>query len=243
MAEFIQQPLIGSTSQSLQTEAKYAGPAHLAPLLIRMLDRLCLPDGEYPSGVISSIYYDTNDWKFLGEKRDSDYLKTKVRLRWYSDPTAKGRDGPQQSFAEVKYRVGSKRMKYRLPTQLTAEFLDATSLTVPDLYVVPELLARCGAAIPALLYPAFVVRYRRHRYVEKVTNARVSIDFDIGAPKTNPRMIANPRPCYLPQAVFEVKGSSRALPESIGSVLRLGFRSAAFSKYYECYSRLTRTVF
>ena len=47
------------------------------------LSRVALPDPHYPANVVSSIYFDTHDWRYLNEKENSDFLKTKVRLRWY----------------------------------------------------------------------------------------------------------------------------------------------------------------
>ena len=61
-----------------------------------------------------TVYYDTPRLALLGEKIGSDFLKTKVRVRWYA-----GRDGrPGDAlFAEAKFRVGSQRRKvrHRLP--------------------------------------------------------------------------------------------------------------------------------
>ena len=42
-------------------------------------------DGAYSSNIVSSLYYDTRDRRGLYEKLNSDFLKLKVRLRWYTE--------------------------------------------------------------------------------------------------------------------------------------------------------------
>ena len=105
MKALIQPPLAPTESQSLETEIKYVVPAHRTELALRMLERICDPDPQFPFGIVSSIYYDSQNWDYLREKRDSDYLKTKVRLRWYEQAQATT-DGADISYAEAKYRIG-----------------------------------------------------------------------------------------------------------------------------------------
>ena len=66
-------------------EIKLVLPNRAARSLVRWLRSRCWPDPLYPAATVSSIYYDTPDWRLLREKVNSDFLKTKVRLRWYSD--------------------------------------------------------------------------------------------------------------------------------------------------------------
>ena len=66
-------------------ETKYVFHRASAPKIICWLKGRVRPDKEYPAGIISSIYYDSRGWDFLNEKINSDYLKSKVRLRWYLD--------------------------------------------------------------------------------------------------------------------------------------------------------------
>lgn len=124
MMELIRQPLTPTESQSLQTEIKYVAPTSRTQLTLRILEKTCDLDPKFPFGIVSSIYYDTQNWDFLREKRNSDYLKTKIRLRWY-DQTPASNDADGRSYAEIKYRIGSKRMKIRLPTQNWSSFCPA----------------------------------------------------------------------------------------------------------------------
>jgi hypothetical protein len=74
-----------SPVQPLQRELKYVFPNLRAGWLREWLGVRCRPDGEFAAGRISSIYFDTWSESLLDEKVNSDYQKTKVRLRWYGD--------------------------------------------------------------------------------------------------------------------------------------------------------------
>lgn len=226
----------------LESELKFALPVTRVPIAIRLLEGLCDPDPDFPIGIVSSIYYDSRDWAYLGEKRNSDFLKTKVRLRWYEMVVS---SSPQEdkSFAEVKMRTGSKRTKIRMPTSYLGADLAAMELHDRELLQIPAALIARGAPISRAIFPAFTVRYTRRRYIERSTHTRIAIDYAITAPKVNKYMISNAFPCALGFAVLEVKGTDGNFPIGLRSAFKLGFRREAFSKYYECYAHLTRTVF
>jgi hypothetical protein len=225
-----------------ETEQKFAIAATRTDLAIRLLDRLCDPDPEFAIGTVSSIYFDTREWDYLGEKRNSDYLKTKVRLRWY-EQLQSVKAGSDRSFAEVKSRTGSTRTKLRIPTQYTGKHLAAIDLHDPELLRVPAALVAAGVPIRHTLFPAFIVRYTRRRYIERSTRSRIAIDYAITAPKVNKFMLPQTYPCRLEQSVLEVKGTDAKFPVGLMSVFQLGFQREAFSKYFECYRHLTQTVF
>jgi hypothetical protein len=226
----------------LETELKYVVRAYRTTLAIRLLERFCKPDPAFPIGVVSSIYFDSRDWAYLGEKRNSDYLKTKVRLRWY-EQAGSDAELPDRSFAEVKSKVGTRRVKIRIPTGFSGTELAAMELHDRKLLSVPAALIAAGAPIRHTLVPSFVIRYNRRRYIERSTGARVAIDYSITSPKANKNMIANAFPYIMEVAVLEVKGSDGIFPIALQSVFKLGFRRETFSKYYECYRHLTRTVY
>ncbi len=206
------------------------------------LRRVCIPDPDFAAGRVSSIYYDTPDWQLLGEKRNSDYLKTKVRLRWYE---SLGEDSAPEngSFLEVKLRVGCTRRKVRVASPFSAQQLRRKNLSHPDLVQVLGLLAVEGLPYEGRLRPAFVVSYCRHRFFERSSGARISIDSNITAPRVNPQMLGSTQPCRLPETIVEIKGADDALPVGLRHLLALRIRRASFSKYYQCYGRLTATQF
>ncbi len=76
-----------------------------------MLRALLREDRRHPANVVVSIYYDTRGVDLLHDKIDGQRFKTKVRLRWYEKLAAGQPESPV--FAELKYRIGSRRRKLR----------------------------------------------------------------------------------------------------------------------------------
>jgi hypothetical protein len=220
----------------LEAEGKFTLPAHRVPPALEWIRLGCDPDPEFPHGSVSSIYYDSDRWDYLRGKVDSEYLKTKVRLRWYAEAAGPARGC---AFAEVKYRVGCRRAKLRFQTEHRAAWLAGVSLDDPALLAVPRELKRRGAPLAKALFPAFEVRYERRRFVERATGARVCIDYRIRAPRFSRRMLPRGTPCALTTAVFEVKSGQGDLPVTLRRLVSFGARRSAFSKYYECYLGLS----
>ena len=222
---------------SLNHEQKFVLPAHKSDLLIAALGRCCSPDPEFPVGIVSSIYYDTAELHFLYEKVDSDYLKTKVRVRWYSEVGTGTAIG--NAFVEAKYRVGSRRRKVRQATDISGDWLKQQPLTRSDLIRIPDQLRRSGVRLRQPLQPLITVSYERHRFVEPVSGVRVALDRRITTDAVNPRLAVAKGHHPLPVAVFEIKGRSRGLPERLRVVTRLGCRRGSFSKLSSCFEAVT----
>lgn len=227
---------------TLEREVKFVLDVNRTTTAIRLLEERLKPDPKFPVGIVSSIYYDTRDWAYLSEKRNSDFLKTKVRLRWYHVEDGRS-ENASKSFAEAKFRIGSRRSKTRVKTNFTAHELERIRLESTRLLTVPRTLIAAGANISPRLIPVFVVRYRRRRFMDPATGLRVCIDYEISSPRVNRRAMADSFPCTLPLSVIELKGEYHSATATLRPFTRLGLRKESFSKYYECYKRLTRTTF
>lgn len=175
---------------------------------------------------VSTIYYDTPSLELLGAKVDSDYLKLKVRLRWY-DTAQPG----ATAFLELKTRLGSLRHKIRIPTELPAAWLDDVSMEDPALVRVLHLAQPFGIPLPGPLMPALMLRYCRHRFVELASGARVTLDTAIEVPRAHKGLFHGGAAANLPVAVLEIKGDADDLPPPLRPLLHLGARRGSFSKY------------
>ena len=218
-----------SADAGLERELKFVMAEARATAALGMLRAVCRPDRRHATGVVSTIYYDTPSLQLLGEKYDSDYQKLKVRLRWYrapEDPT-----GSTKSFLEVKRRLGALRDKARIETSLSAQALDDMSLEDPALLAVILALPSLGFPVPMPLMPALLLRYRRDRFVEPLSGARVSLDTDIRAVKGKHGLFGAGAGVVLSAAVLEVKGRADDLPSVLRPLAHLGARRASFSKY------------
>ncbi len=224
-------------NRHLGNELKYLiGNRHSASVL-QWLSCNCRPDPQYPTGVVNSIYFDTRDWQSLGEKINSDYLKTKIRLRWYAD--IDGNHTHDRSFAEVKYKIGYKRKKKRIQAPFTGADLAGINLQDPVLMRIPQLLRSHGIRLRRAHFPVYQIAYKRFRFLEPLQGGRICFDKDIRIPQVNCMALARQYPLVLQTAVFEYKGTAAELPYSLLPLIKLGLRKASFSKYGACFQKLT----
>jgi hypothetical protein len=226
-------------ARDAERELKFTIPGGRVDLARRWLDALCRRDQEYPAAYVWTIYYDTPSLTSLGEKINSDYLKLKVRLRWYSGPTGPP-SGP--AFMEAKMRVGAHREKLRVPVPYSAAELAQWDLQDARLDDLPRLLRARGVAVPDRLHPLLLLRYRRDRFVEPVSRMRVSLDAEIAALAVNRALISTYDSSALDAGVLEVKGDSEELPPTLRALLQLGARRRAFSKFLAVYTHVTRVI-
>lgn len=234
LAERPRDPIRGSADH----EIKYAVPASAAGSLRTWIGSVCRPDAVHPPARVTTVYFDTPDLAFLTEKIDSDYLKTKVRVRWYG--TIDG--GASTVFSEVKQRVGSQRTKLRLGLDVPAADLAHWPLCDPRWPALLVHLRRDVPTLPALLAPVLCLTYTRHRFLDPALAARVTVDSNIRAIGANVALLAGAVPVGLDDIVFEYKSGAFDLPRHLAPIVRFGGRRTAFSKYLACYQAVTRLV-
>jgi hypothetical protein len=216
-----------------ERELKYTIERRFDANALHLLKALCEPDPKYQTNIISSIYFDSNDHQFAMEKAASDYLKTKLRLRWYTNP-----QNPEQTSTchlELKNKIGSTRQKSRWPIECNGSQVEkmVSDGTIGNL-IEQQLLKQSHHLSGLNLKPLVLVRYTRHRFIEAFSGTRVALDTDIHAwqPGTESRVV------HLDRSVIEAKGTSDVLPQSLQPLSCINIRKDAFSKYYLCFSEL-----
>jgi hypothetical protein len=233
-AEHPRDPASGSADH----EIKFVVPSSVAGALRAWVGGVCRLDVRHPPARVTTVYFDTPDLRLLSEKIDSDYLKTKVRVRWYGTVDS----GASSVFAEVKHRIGSHRVKVRVTLDVSAA--DVVRWPLCDRRW-PGLLATLRAQVPTLpsqLAPVLCLTYTRHRFLDPALAARITIDSDIRAIGVNVAMVAGQVPVGIDDVVFEYKSRSFDLPPHQGPIVRYGARRMSFSKYLACYQAVTRLV-
>ena len=218
-------------------ELKFIVPDGRAGLARCWLDLICMRDPTFPAAVVWTIYYDTPALLSLGEKINSDYLKRKIRVRWYSDLQGRAA-GP--AFVEAKLRLGNRRSKVRARLPHRAEDLAVWDLQDPRLRQFPLLLRDQGILADGSWQPALLVRYRRDRFIEPMTRSRVSLDADIAGVAVNPTLLSGADYTAVGLAVLEVKGATDELPPALRPILQLGWRKSSFSKFLAVHSHMAR---
>lgn len=220
---------------TLEHELKLLLPQRRVPSALALLEALCRRDARFPSNVVVSIYYDTRGFDLLRDKIDSQRSKTKVRLRWYERRDAEGPSSP--AFAELKYRVGSRRRKLRTQTSLGAKQLTPLPLHHPE---VPDISAHLPDGVFAArwrLLPLIRVRYQRRRFVDPASQTRVSLDTQLRVDRINRRLLPHASPGPLEPCVVEIKNRTGEIPPHLRPLLALGGRPASFSKYAAGFAR------
>ena len=101
------------------------------------------------------------------------------------------------------------------------------------------MLNENGILLRKPVFPAFQIDYRRSRFIDPHSGARLSLDRNINVPRVNWTMINKRNGQNLKAAVFECKHKADSLPEWLHQVSALsGCRKEAFSKYLKCYEKL-----
>lgn len=213
-------------------EAKFPLDARRVGLVLGLLGARALPDPDHPDGRVNSVYFDTLDLRSFAEKLNSDFSKTKVRARWYADPQSGEPLGVVH--LERKRREGTRRSKQRLTTDVPAARLAAASLSSSLVAALPTPLWSEGSPPHGPLVATLEVSYRRRRFVDPASGARLALDTDIRVSRTNATFYPSPPPFALDRAVLEVKGPIADLPPALEGLRRLGCRRGSFSKYGAC---------
>jgi SPX domain protein involved in polyphosphate accumulation len=229
-----------SAASDGERELKFAFPEARAHVVRRRLESTCRRDRDFPAAIVWTVYYDTPALVSLGEKINSDFLKRKIRVRWYSDLNGLV-SGP--AFVEAKLRVGTRRLKMRERLPFPAEEIAQWSLQDARLLSCPSLLRDHGVLRHESWLPMMRIRYRRDRFDEPLSQSRISLDSDIAAVELNSRVLSNGDLSPLPTAVLEVKGLGDRLPAALQPLLQFELRKRSFSKFLAVYAHTMRRVF
>lgn len=220
-------------------ELKYTYPNLAAPTISSWLRLNCKLDRQYPESRVQSIYLETLNADAYFEKANSDFFKTKFRVRWYELPNAPkvAEDDETPFFLEKKMKVGAKRLKQRWVKQEKKERSDKMALSSAFHQKWYGLFAEENTDIPQL-QPFIQISYIRKRFIDQFSGARLSLDFNIRVEKSNQALLPPPTNFFLPTAVFEVKSGSDTPPQALHFLTTTLVRKANFSKYESCVSHL-----
>jgi len=211
---------------------------YLAPNKVNManglLKHLCLPDREFPSEQINSLYFDTVDLDQHERSTSGDSRKDKVRIRWY------GKEGDlrglQTIFVELKSKEAFASTKQRLTLRVPAKDLSLDSLRrgIIPWAMLYETLAGFDYFPPGQLLPVIKISYWRNRFTDMLSGQRVSLDFHIRSTMIMPEPGNGERELELEGGVIEIKGLTTELPPTLMKLRMLDIDWSRFSKYSAC---------
>ncbi|MGB7933478.1 MAG: VTC domain-containing protein [Gammaproteobacteria bacterium] len=218
-------------------ETKYTFIAQQKQMIKDWVEYCCVPDQQFESGTISSVYYDAPTLNLYKEKRNGDYIKSKLRLRWYCDLETIDPDTDVNCYLELKRKYGTTRQKERLCLTLAAKFL---AFDLFNNEVITDLPSRADELMylpTRALKPMALIQYHRSRYIDPQSGSRFAIDTGIRCTQVNSDYISVLPPVYLGVGVLEVKGKQTELPASLKPISAY-LTKEAFSKYGQCLEHL-----
>lgn len=225
---------VSETDKSPTIEAKYIFNAGTENIVLGHLNSLCQPDPEFPVGGIASLYLDSPGLHLLQEKVDSDFIKSKLRLRWY---TSNESSSNVKAYLELKSKEGARRHKHRIEVSLPSNLLVEGH---EDFCSVAEIIApvinTLGISAKFPLFPMITIRYNRHRFIDHENGSRISLDHNIGFSRVNPIFFPDLGGRSSRHCVLEVKNPSGHLPMNLRSLSHVISPREAFSKYEECWN-------
>ena len=138
-------------------------------------------------------------------------------------------------FLEVKSKEGfvSRKTRIERPTASRALEEEAIGRTVADLGA-GTLLAELGVRSPGWLRPVVQIRYRRHRFVDPLSQAPLSLDLSIRSRLLDPTLAVSPGWLELRNAVIEVKGTAMRPPATVLALRRVVPVWTSYSKSAQC---------
>jgi hypothetical protein len=220
---------------SPRLERKFYIMPHKVESAYGLLRLLCRADRAYPTEQINSLYFDTNDLDQYERSQAGDFIKDKVRLRWYG--TEADLETMHTVFLELKSRKGFASTKHRLEMRVLAGRLSPVYLhqgVIPR-SLFDDSLARFGYFPMEPLQPIVRISYWRYRYREVLTGTGVALDCHIRSTMVTGSTGNGEKDLELAGAVIEIKGQDMEIPPLLLKQLNLLETDwRRFSKYSAC---------
>jgi hypothetical protein len=215
-------------------ERKFYLPSSKIPFARHLLVHCCRRDRQYPEGIVNSVYYDTSDLEFFCDSVDGNYIRNKVRIRWY--------DGPQQKcetthvYMELKSKNGYAGSKQRKMHLVPSGHLNNGGMQngLIDYTTLRQGLAQFDYFPKKCLQPVILISYNRLRFEDILTGSRVSLDWNIRSILVSPQLNRQEGSLLMRGGVIEIKGQSTDIPPALQSIRHLGTDWSRYSKYAAC---------
>ena len=220
-------PRVPDAEEFRRVERKFLIDEPKLEFIRRWLAHATVADHEFPSGTVTSIYYDNRDFDSYFASIDGDLEKRKVRLRWYDalPPT-----GQARAFLEVKDKDGFETWKRRVAVTIDGEAVAARRFeeALPADQMTSQL-ASLGVFDAGTLEPAVVISYARSRFRDHGGSATLSLDSQLMAIPARSVGPSVGRP--IGTNVLELKSREMGIPVGLTALARFAPVWTSHSKY------------
>lgn len=227
-------PASGNDQKWERIERKFFVSPEKTFLVRNLLAQTCLKDKLYHRGVINSLYFDTPDLDHYWKSDDGDYGRHKIRIRWYDSPPDACRTFPV--YLELKSKNGFASSKQRRKILVPADRVNTVRIdnTIINMDIILRTLTEFGYFPEDRLHPVILISYERFRFVEILTDARLSFDFKIRSTLAAMHLGYSRKSLMLAGGVVEIKGLRMEIPHSLRTLNSIGIDWTRFSKYASC---------
>lgn len=201
------------------------------------IESFFIPDPFFHFGAISTLYYDTPGFELYWEKCNSDYLKSKVRLRWYEKLDELAQDSTVTCYLEFKQKRGAKRFKARKKIFLPLTGLQENPFEDEEVINLPLTLSELVSVPVTGLVPMLLIQYDRQRFIDPQSGSRIALDTNIRCTGANQKFVSVVTPVLIDNGVLEIKGEGRGLLPCLNHISG-NLTKESFSKYSYCYELL-----
>ncbi len=186
----------------------------------------------YPSRLVNSLYYDTNNYAFASSNMSGESCRSKVRARWYGNNSL---EDLVSSGAQITLEIKRKFNNYgdKISGRLIANPLDS-EIYLAEAAEWPSYLDFCD--LPTRLHPAVFVNYEREYYaLTSDPDIRLTVDSNI---KYNSPYSSQASVLSVNYKVVELKFPVDKMQYVVGVMNEFPFRPVRFSKYVASISKL-----
>jgi hypothetical protein len=209
---------------------------HVDPLMIDDILRVnakAVSDGEQKISWVSSIYFDDEQASSCLETLAGVGTRTKVRLRWYDAPFSK------VAFFELKQRenLTMRKQRFRLNFDRPIDQMSYAELIASLIEALPD---EAASWLKLRSVPTVLISYRRHRYRDRDSHLRVTLDYDMQVSNQYDAISPTRRfsIALAEPSVIEVKDTADERDRIPRLLHPLTPRVTRFSKYLTGYNRV-----
>ena len=135
------------------------------------------PDPIYPEGQINTLHFVTIDLDGIQDKRNGEYCKNKLRVRWYgATPEARL---PQKAYIENKMAFLREKRKMRVEIELTNDQRNHPFNIKSWSNTIEQRFSKLLFNYNKPLIPLMISKYQRQRYNDPGSDLRIALDQNI----------------------------------------------------------------